>query len=621
MGKHSIPSGEPVGEPTGESTGKSTGKSSGPGASNPPSGRIRRAEGDWQGRRRRHDGGRREVSRGVIAAAAAVVLLISGVILWRFFGDALSRRSTDAAQQCVQGTATVAVVADPSIAGALTSFAERYDAEASPVGDQCVDVVVTPADSDAALRGLTANWPAELGERPALWVPASSVQSARLQAVAGKQVVSDARSLAISPVVLAVRPEIKGALERDGWGALPGLQNDPGSLDGRNLPGWGTLRLALPSAGSADASYLVAEAVAAATAPPNTPPTAGLPAVTALLAGQPRLPTNATVAAWEALTAPGDPAAAPVHAVAMTEQQLFALSDDIENAAATVDEWIPTGPVPLADYPTVLLSGPWLTDEQVAAASEFARFLRKDDQLRELAAAGFRPEGATPEGNAVVDFPKLEAALPAAEDAVRAAIAGAVNPLGATTTIVLNEGLTGVEGGQGRLYNVTAALRDRINALPPEAAVGLWTFNRLNSAPAVGTGPLGDQIETQPRSAVITGVLDSTTPTSGGGLSFTTLRAAYGDALLNYRPGQPNSVLVITQGPHTDDAIDGAALADFITKSQDPNRPLPINVISFGADPDRPTWEAVTRVSGGSYQELPTSDVPDLVAAISRMVS
>ena len=608
MGRHSIPSpGQPTGEP------------SEPDA-NPPSGRIRRADGDWQGRRRRLDGGRRGVSLGVIAALSGVVLLVGGIILWRFFGDALSERSSDAAQQCLQGTATVAVVADPSVAEMLTSFSERFDAEAAPVGDKCVDVVVTQAESDAVLKGLTGTWPAELGERPALWLPASSVQSARLQAVAGKQVVSDARSLAISPVVLAVRPEVKKALEQEGWGALPGLQNDPGSLDARNLPGWGTLRLALPATGAADANYLVAEAVAAATAPPNTPPTAGLPAVSALLAGQPRLPSNTAAAAWEALTAAGDPAAAAVHAVAMTEQQLFAKSGQLANAADSVAEWIPTGPVPLADYPTVLLSGTWLSDEQVAAASEFARFLRKDSQLAELAEAGFRPEGVSPEGNGVVDFPKLAAALPAGDEAVRSAVAGAVNPLGGTTTIVMNEGLTGDEGGRARLFNVTAALRDRINALPPSAAIGLWTFNKINSGPAVVTGPLGDPIETQPRAAVITGVLDATTPTSGGGLSFTSLRAAYGDALLNYRPGQPNSVLVITQGPHTDDALDGAGLEDFIAKSQDPNRSLPINVISFGGDPDRATWEAVTRLSGGTYQELSTSAGPDLLAAVSRML-
>jgi hypothetical protein len=598
MGKHSIESGD----------------------DNPPSGRIRRAEPDWQGRRRRADGGPRGVSIGVIAALVGVAVLIGAVILWRFFGDSLSQRSTEAAQQCLQGTATVAVVADPSIAANITSFADTFDAEASPVGDKCVDVVVTQADSDAVLRGLTGTWPAELGEQPALWLPASSVQSARLQAAAGKQIVSDARTLVTSPVVLAVQADLKKALAQEGWPALPGLQNDPAALDTRTLPGWGGLRLALPVIGAADAAYLTAEAVAATSAPPDTPPTAGIPAASALLNGQPRLPDNTAEAAWQALTAPGLPAAAAVHAVAITEQQLFART--AQTAADAVAGWIPNGPAAVADYPTVLLAGPWLADEQVAAASEFARFLRKDDQLAELAKAGFRAEGVSPEGNAVVDFPQIAAGLPATDDAVRAAIAGLVSPSpGGTTTIVLNEGLTGDEGGTTRLYNVTAALRDRINTLPPNAAVGLWTFNKINSSVAVPTGPLGDPVGPGPRSAALTGVLDSTAPTSGGGLSFTTLREAYRDALANYRPGQTNSVLVITQGPHTDQSLDGAGLQDFIKTTQDPNRPVLVNIINFSGDPDRPTWEAVAQLSGGRHLEVPRSDSPELLGAIAQMVS
>lgn len=573
-------------------------------------------------RRRRADGGPRGVSLGVIAALVAVVVLVGGIILWRFFGHSLSKRSSEAANECLQGTATVAVVADPSIAEPITSMADSFDAEASPVGDKCVDVVVTKADSDAVLKGLTGTWPAELGERPALWIPASSVQSARLQSAAGKQLVSDARSLVSSPVVLAVRPDLKKALGQDGWQALPGLQNDPAALDARDLAGWGPLRLALPPLGSADAAFLAVEAVAATSAPPNTPPTAGIPAASALLSGQPRLPANTVDAAWAALTGPGLPANSGVHAVAMTEQQLYLRSTDMPNAADTVAEWMPSGPAAVADYPTVLLAGPWLADEQVAGASEFARFLRKDDQLAELAKAGFRAEGVSPEANDVVGFPAMAAALPVADDAMRAAVSGLVSPSpGGTTTVVLNEGITGDEGGKPRLLNVTAALRDRINALPPNAAVGLWTFNRIDSAAAVPTGPLADPVGPGPRSAAITGVLDNTAPTSGGGVSFTTLREAYRDAVANFRPGQTNSVLLITQGPHTDQSLDGPGLQEVIKGLQDPQRPVAINVIDFAGDPDRPTWESLAKLSGGSYQEIPNSATPDLIGAISRMLS
>lgn len=558
----------------------------------------------------------------MIAALVTVVVLVGGIILWRFFGDSLSKRSADAAQQCLQGTATVAVVTDQSIAEQVNSFAESYNAEATPVGDKCVQVTVTTADSDAVVRGLTSTWPADLGERPALWIPASSVGSARLQAALGKQIVSDARSLVVSPVVLAVSPKLKDALGQRGWVDLPGLQSGPAALDGINLPGWGSLRLALPTSGSADAAYLTVEAVATTAAPPNTPPTAGLAAVSTLLAGQPRLAANTAGQAWDALTAAGDPAAAPVHAVSMTEQQVFKRTSDMPDAKNRVAAWAPAGLAAVADYPTVLLSGPWLSEEQVSAASEFARFMRKPEQLERLAAAGFRAEGATPEGNDVVGFPALPAPLPVADDAVRATVAAAVAPAGvATTTVVLNEGLTGDEGGRPRLSNVTAALRDRINALPPNASVGLWTFNKVDSGPAVATGPLSEPLGTQPRSAALTGVLDTTTPTSGGGLSFTTLRAAYADAVAKFQAGVLNSVLVITQGPHTDQSLDGPGLQDAIKAATDPNRPVAVNVISFAGDPDRPTWEAVAAATGGSYAELPTSDSPDLVAAVARMLS
>ena len=573
-------------------------------------------------RRRRAVGGRRGVSLGVITALVAVVALIGGIILWRVFGNALSHRSADAAKACLQGTATIAVVADPSIADSVKTFAESYNADASPVGDTCVKVAVTVGDSGAVIAGLTGKWPDTLGERPALWIPAASAPALRLQALAGKQIVSDARSLVTSPVVLAVRPQLKNALGQQGWAALPGLQTNPAGLDTLNLPGWGALRLAVPTTGAGDAGYLLAEAVAATSAAPGAPATNGLAAVNSLLSAQPPLADNTADTAWNALTDQGDPAAAPVHAIAITEQQLFQRTSPLPADRGAVAAWIPDGPPAVADYPTVLLSGPWLSEEQVSGASEFARFMHKPEQLDELLKSGFRVDGKTREGNDSVGFPALPAPLPAGDEADRAAIAAAVTPAAVTTTtVVLNEGLTGDEGGKPRLSNVTAALRDRINTLPAGAAVGLWTFNKVDSAAAVPTGPLSDPIGTQPRAAAITAVLNSTTPTSGGGVSFATLRAAYADAVANYRPGQPNSILVITQGPHTDGGLDAQGLQNAVTSVQDPNRPVTVNVIDFGDDLDRPAWEAVAKLSGGSYQELATSDSPDLAAAISRLLS
>lgn len=579
-------------------------------------------DGDSQHRRRRLDTTRRGVSRGVIAALVAVGVLVGGIVLWQFFSDAMSRRSEDAARQCVQGTATVAVVADPAIADSVAAIAETYNAEAKPVGDTCVDMAVTPANSDAVIAGLSGTWPAELGERPALWIPASAVSSARLQAVAGKEIVSDARSLVTSPVVLAVRPQLAESLGQREWPALPELQTNPTALETLNLPGWGSLRLALPIGGASDATYLVAEAVAATTAPAGAPPTAGLGAVSALLGAAPRLANDSADEAWNSLVTSTDPTTAPVHAVAMTEQQLFSRVSALPDAKDTVAQWIPGGPTALADYPTVLLADPGMSEEQVSAASEFARFMGKPEQLDTLAKAGFRVPGIDPPAGDVVSFPALAPTLPSGDEAMRAALAAAISPTpGAATTVVLSQSLAGDEGGRSRLANVADALSNRVRALPPNAVVGLWTFDGADSRPVVTTGALSDDLAGESRSALLSATLDGLTPTGGGEVSFTTLPRAYSEALANYRPGQPNSVLVITAGPHTDRTLDGPGLQDFIAGAADPNRPVAINVIDFGADPDRPVWEAVTRLSGGSYQEIATSDSPDLVAAIARLLS
>ncbi len=601
MGRHSIPgAGDESETPTS-------------GEPSPPSGRIPRADASWQGRRRATDPGRRGVSVGVLAALVVVVVLVAGVVMWRFFGDALSRRSSDAAQQCVQGSAAVAVVADPSIAGQVAEFAEDFNTSASPVGDKCVTVVVTEADSDAVLAGLTGDWPTGLGERPALWIPASSIPSARLQADLGAAVVSDARSLVTSPVVLAMRPELKDALGQLNWAGLPELQANPTALDGKNLPGWGSLRLALPASGDADAGDLAAEAVAVNSAPPGAPATAGLQAATALLAGQPQLAEDTADAAWQALVGAADAAGAPVHAMAMTEQQLYRRTADLPDPADTVAAWTSTGPAAVADYPTVLLAGDWLAEEQVAAASEFARFMAKPEQLAKLAEAGFRADGATPKGNDVLGFGPISQPLEPGDDLVRATVAGAVAPGAVSaTTVMLNQA-----AGPGAV----AAVRDRVATLPPGAAVALWTFDGSAGYTAVPFGSLSDPLDGGSRQSALADSLGAVAPGADGAVAFTTLRLVYGDALANFRPGQQNSVLVITSGPHTDQSLDGAGLQDFVTSALDPTRPVAVNVVDIGDDPDRPVWEAVAQLTGGSYAAVPAPDSPELVAAVSRMLS
>jgi hypothetical protein len=326
--------------------------------------------------------------------------------------------------------------------------------------------------------------------------------------------------------------------------------------------------------------------------------------------------------AMNTLLKPGDVATAPVHAVITTEQQLFQRGQSLSDAKSTLGSWLPPGPAPVADYPTVLLSGSWLSREQTSAASEFAHFIRKPEQLAKLASAGFRVTGVKPPSSAVTSFAAVSSTLSVGDDAMRATLADAMaTPSGgAAATIMLDQSMPIEEGGKTRLANVVAALDERIKALPPTAVVGLWTFDGHEGRTEVTTGPLSDPVNGQPRSAALTAALDKQYSSAGGAVSFTTLRMIYQDLQAKYLAGQTNSILVITAGQHTDQSLDGPGLQNFIRTAADPAKPIAINVIDFGADPDRATWEAVAQLSGGSYQNLATSASPDLATAINTFL-
>ncbi|ETW25246.1 substrate-binding domain-containing protein [Mycobacterium gastri] len=586
----------------------------------PPRGRAagHRGLGNWQGGHRSADGWR-GVSIGVIVALVAVVVVVAGVIVWRFFGDALSHRSRTAAARCVGGKDTVAVIADPTIAERVKEFADSYNAAAGPIGDKCVTVAVKAADSDAVIAGFIGKWPSELGGQPGLWIPGSSVSAARLSAATGKQTISDSRSLATSPVLLAIRPELQQPLSNQTWAALPQLQANPNSMAALNLPSWGSLRLAMPVAGNGDATFLAGEAIAAASASPGAPLTAGSGAVRTLMAAQPKLADDSLTEAMNTLVKSGDAAAAPVHAVVTTEQQLFQRAQSLPDAKKTLSSWLPPGPVAMADYPAVLLNGTWLSQEQTTAASAFARYLQKPDQLAKLAKAGFRVNGVKPPSSPVASFAALPAPLSIGDDGMRATLADnmATPSIGVAATIMLDQSMPIDDGGKTRLANVVAALENRLKALPPSAVIGLWTFDGHEGRSEVPTGPLADPVNGQPRSTALMAALDKQYSSGGGAVSFTTLRMIYQQVQANFRAGQANSILVITGGPHTDQTLDGPGLQDFIRTSADPAKPIAVNIIDFGADPDRSTWEAVAQLSGGSYQNLATSAGPDLATALS----
>jgi hypothetical protein len=326
--------------------------------------------------------------------------------------------------------------------------------------------------------------------------------------------------------------------------------------------------------------------------------------------------------ALDALVNAADPATAPVHAVVTTEQKLFERGADLADAAGKLGSWVPSGPAAVADFPAVLLSGDWLSKEQLTAASEFDRFMRKPEQLAELAKAGFRVDGVSPPASPVTDFPALSEPLSFGDAESRSTLATRMTApaQSGAVTVMLDQSMPVDEGGRSRLTNVATALNDRLQVLSPTSSVGLWTFDGVAGRSVTTTGPLGDDVGGGPRSAVLSENLQSQASSGGGAVSFTTLRLVYAEALANFRAGEPNSVLVITSGPHTDRSLDGPGLISYIQGAVDTDRPVAVNVINLGDDPDRSTWEQVARASGGEYRNVPSSTDPGLADAVAEFL-
>ncbi len=112
-----------------------------------------------------------------------VVVVVAAVVLWRFFGDALGDRSKQAAatlsrRQCERRWPYSPIRRSPIRSA---SRPRRSANRRNPVSDKCLTIQVKAADSDAVVGGLIGTWPGDLGDKPALWIPGSSVSVARLQ--------------------------------------------------------------------------------------------------------------------------------------------------------------------------------------------------------------------------------------------------------------------------------------------------------------------------------------------------------------------------------------------------------------------------------------------------------
>ncbi|MCD2113249.1 substrate-binding and VWA domain-containing protein [Rhodococcus rhodochrous] len=517
------------------------------------------------------------------------------------------------------------MAADPLIAPALTELAEQWtDGGVRVIRDHCVTAEITAVDSLAAADTLTAGtWDPALGPEPALWVPLDTRMSAR----AADTIDGTPRSLATSPVVLAVPTDLGRALTTATvrWQDLPRLQNDPAAMRESGLDIWGTLGLALPTGTETHATTLALEAVTAATtgigAGPVTLEQAATPtaitAVSTLALGADTLGAVGTTA--DTLTALGarPDTEAPIHAVPVVEQQLHRALTDGQVRGLTGH--LPIGVAPVVDFPTAVVDAPWVDETLARAAAEFTDYARRPEQTGILTAHGFRTADAVPEPAGELPLPRVDTVLapadPTVDDVLVALRLAPVSPRKVTMVVDTSTSMGTPAGDGTRLTATAGALREAMRRASINSVMGMYVFADTPSGHRVAV--IRDGL-TESKRAAMSSVLDDIDLVDREPV-YATLTAAYRDAVDNYDPGRPNSVLVVVD---SDDPDETAArdLRAAIDELASPATPVRIDVVILGDRTD-PVLEQAAEATDGNLTVVDTTDPADLTDLLRKLTS
>lgn len=550
----------------------------------------------------------RKLILSIIGAVVVVGIVASGVFLW--VGGYLNPLFASAEAGCAE-TEQLSVVADTSIAPALTEIAEKFDAGA----DLCVTTEITAQDSAD-----TAAVVASGGQEADAWIPESSVWLDRMNATAtslgqSPPEVDVRESIASSPVVFAgaATKATELAAEPVSWARVLG----------------GTLPTILPDPEASAASLAGLLALRGHSSPDDPRQFAG-----AMIELGKSIPAS-TGAAFGTVSASPDPAV-----VVTSEAQVAAYNLD-DPAEALVAAYPVDGTVSL-DYPFVRMSAPdaaaddgaatdaAAAEEGVATRSElldaFEAAVRKS--TKSLAADGFR----APDGTGELDITGLGAEAPSASAALDGA--AQLEILRAWSVLTLRSRMLAVidvsgsmeepaENGLRRIDIFQQAAVGAMQKFSGEVELGVWVFSTarngdLDYEDLSPIAPLGDAAHSQE----IAGIIQSLPARLGGatGLYDTTL-AAVQRVRETYDPEKVNSVLLFTDGKNEDEnGIDIDTLLAELAKIDDPTKPVPVIMIGFGPDTDLAAMQRIAQATkGAAYSASKPEDLGTvLVDALSQ---
>ncbi|MFI7541483.1 VWA domain-containing protein [Actinoplanes sp. NPDC049599] len=529
------------------------------------------------------------------------------------------------------GQIKLSVAAATEIAPAVERAAQQWSTGGANVNGTCVAVNVTgvnPATTASAVAlkhgvALTGLGPAgKSAAVPDVWIPDSSTWLLRLRSEASGFVPTDGKSIAQSPVVVAmpepVAQQVGWPDKKLGWSDLVTKMTTGNSL---------RTGIVDPTRDAAGLAGLLALGSATGSEPEAKAAQVG--ALRALAAGSSSLRDDLLQKFPRSLDAAD--LASSISAAPLSEEDVVAYNAErpqVKLAALYLD---PTPPA--LDYPFAVMPEVDLTKS--AAATGLREALEQASFKNELAASGLRAaDGTVGTGFAApVGAPQASPAAAAGSGTEGTAAggldAGALNrALGSWAAITLPGRALAVFDVSGSMLTKvpTAGGLTRAEVTRRAAAQGLALFD---DKWAVGTWVFSTELEgkrawreIEPISplsssrAQLQASIQQIKPKVGGqtGLYDTAL-AAYKNVQDSWQAGRVNSVLLFTDGANKNpDGISRSTLVSELKKANDPRRPVRMVIIGIGNEVDRGELEAIAKATsaGGVFVAPDPAKIADI---------
>ncbi|ADG87472.1 substrate-binding and VWA domain-containing protein [Thermobispora bispora] len=552
--------------------------------------------------------------RAAVAALTVPVVIAGGAVLYvRGTGGACSPRDP----------LIVRVAAAVDIAPPVMEAADRFNATDTGVDGRCVKVQVVEQPPAPVLRTLIGDRVGVLPERPDGWITDSSVWVRLARKQGARNLGADETVVATSPLVFATR---RSLAERFAAGKTE-MSWDmvfPATARGRLRPTESepdVVRVPDPSvSGAGIATVAAARDLVGTGSEANKALTAFV-----RMAQAGAMPDYRTM--LEAVYARGF-WSRPV--VIVPEQSVWA-----HNRGPVTEPVVALQPKEGTihlDYPYVVTSD----DPAKAKGAElFARWLRSAPVQDLLRRAGFRSADGSqapfePGGEIPTRAPKV---LPSITPQLIDEALEAWGKLAPPSRILVladvsEEGARPIgPDGQTRLGVAVKAAKLGLELFPNETHMGLWEFARgiakgKDHRELISVGSISEPAHGQEiRRTEMLRVADSVRPLAGKSASlYDTILAGFRSLSAGYEPMMSNALLVLTYGQDDGRGISRQELAEALRKEWNPDRPVQIVVVMFGAGRDRAALEEAAAITNGEvYVARQPGEIIDVfLSAIAR---